>query len=135
MTDLLVVRFLHQLTSDSTRPLEWRESEQCGYQTRLNEVRVSFQEVPEMGGSRLFLTLSYAEEDIHIAEPRMISLFGGRYRSEEDRETAALLKNLGRLISRQRAARQELRRQRTGVLRQSILRRLMFGPPAHPGDC
>ena len=88
-----------------------------------------------MGGSRLFLTLSYAEEDIHIAEPRMTSVFGSRYRSEEERETAALLKSLGRLIARQRAARQERRRQHTGVLRQSILQRLMFGPPAHPGDC
>lgn len=135
MTDLLVVRYLAQLTGDEPCTVEWHDAESNAHETSLNGVQIEFQDVPELGGSRLFLTLNFGGEQVHIAEPRVVSLFGKRYASEEERDLAAALKTLGRLIARQRSARRETRRRQRGASRQTIFHRLLFGSPSQPGDC
>ena len=130
LTDSCVLQYLIQRTNDVVAPLLWREGEQGGCEARSEGVRLELELLQGRAGSRWLLTLRHGEDGTDLAEPFNTAFFGRKYRTEEEREVADSLRSLAQAAQRQIAARRKAAAARTGIQKQSIYRRLLFGAEA-----
>ncbi len=129
LNDGLVVDFLVQLTRDASGPIEWLENPDGGFTAHWNEVDVQICGSHSLGVGRLFITLRFQEEEVHLAEPVTKGMFGWRPEEEDLRRLSESMRLLEQIVSRQCAARRRWSEERAEQIRGEIYRRLVFGSP------
>lgn len=127
VSDLTLVRYLVQATLDEERPIHWRQSDGAGFRAEHNGVKLTLFHMHLPGGPALGLRLSEAHRGILIEEPFNEAHSGQRYHSEEDRHLAESLQLLAECVARQCAKSAPIRRDLTGPMRESLVRRVLQG--------
>lgn len=94
VSDLTLVRHLIQVTEKEHAPLRWRRHGPGDFRAQFNGVRLSLSHAQFREGSLRCLSLSHGNERTLIEEPRNETLFGSKYRNEEDRLLAESLQLL-----------------------------------------
>ncbi len=125
ISDHYIVQYLLQGTRHATQPIVWREADGEGYTSATRGVELHLNHVANRGGARIRLSLATPAGEVHISEPPNIGLFGARYRTEDDRQLASLLKELAAEVSNQCADRDNRSRATTGAIRQFVYQRLI----------
>ena len=129
VTDELVIEYLLQQTTAPQSPLVWHEIESGGFRAEINEIELELSEIPLRSGTRLCLTMLSSVDKIYLQEPQPVSLIGRKYRKEEDRNCADLIRELARRVAEQCEIRQLRAWERKEEIRQEIFSRLLFGTP------
>ena len=127
LNDSLVVEFLVQLTRDVGRPIEWLEHPEGGFTASWNDVSVEVCGSHSSRVARLFITLRFQDEEVHLAEPLSGGLFGWRVEEEDQRRLSESMRLLEQLVSQQCLERRKWSEQRVDQIRGEIYRRLVFG--------
>ena len=130
LTDAYVLQYLVQRTNDTVAALLWSEGEQGGWEARWEGIRLELELLHGREGSRWLLTLRHDEDYIELPEPLNTAFLGRKYRTDGEREVADSLRSLAQAAQRQIAARRKAAAARRGPEKQSIYRRLLFGPEA-----
>jgi hypothetical protein len=125
VSDLYLVQFLIQSTQECE--LQWLAGEASEFRAELNEVRLCLFSVHATDGARLCLRISRDAKRTFIEEPRNTSIFGTRYRSDEDRSLAEALRFLAEIVSRQCALRRAEDWDLRESIRENLYRQLLFG--------
>ena len=127
LNDSLIVDFLVQVTRSSASPLDWRENAEGGFSAKVNGVGVNLNVSHSLGGPRLFVSLHFQGEEVHVAEPVSTALIGWRSGEEEQRLMSETMHLLMRLAIQQCAERRKRSGERGEQIRREIYRRLLFG--------
>jgi hypothetical protein len=130
ISDNYVVQYLLQGTRSSAGPIVWQDTDDEGYVTCLNGIRVVFDSIVTRTGSRYFLTFSCAASTctgvkVQVVEPVNAGLFRAKYENEDHRRLAELLQELSVAISQQCSARKRSGVQGADPVREALYRRLL----------
>src|SRR5262245_14396554 len=106
ISDSYMLQYLLQGTRSSAGSIQWQETEDRGFVTFLNGVRVEFYGIPTRTGLRLCVTFSCAASEcvnrtVQVVEPVKSGIFSPAYDDENDRQLAELLRELSLAIHRQ----------------------------------
>jgi hypothetical protein len=129
VTDEYVVQFLLNATQASGEGIAWQPGEAGGYGAEVNGVRITLFQAHSMGWSGLCISLMRGADVAQIEEPRPASMFGRKYGSEDERQLAATMQELGGAISRQCHAREARAWQLREKIRETLYRQVLFGQP------
>jgi hypothetical protein len=134
LSELYVLQYLVQSTESPRDPLCWQELEGGGYWAEISGVRVELNEDQGVSVGRLYITFSNGPEQVIVTEPRSPGLFSTKYKDEDQRHLAELMRMLSRLITTQCARRRIHSIEHSEELRQEIFHRLVFGTAANGAD-
>jgi len=129
VTDLYIVGYLLEATRGTHDPLNWHADGGGGYSTQINGVRIELFHAQAMGWSGHMLRFTRGENNIHIEEPRPFSIFGRKYRNEDDRRLAETIQELGAAVLHQCHTRRARAWRLRDSIRESMYRRVLFGEP------
>jgi hypothetical protein len=129
VTDLYVAQFLLDATSAGLDSLVWQLEDSGIYWVIVNGVRIALFHSHTMGWSGLCLSFKRGDQTTEIEEPRYASVFGRRYRDEDDRTLAETLRALASAVSSQYATRRAFAVTQREPIRESLFRRVLFGGP------
>ena len=124
ISDNYVVQYLLESSRNRARGLAWQERD-SGYATRLHELDVQLENVPNTAGARLCLTISSPPERVYIFEPRRTGVFSMKFENDEQENLARLLHELWQAAAQQCIARQNRSPEMNERLRQILFRRLI----------
>jgi hypothetical protein len=127
LTDIFLVQYLVQETEAGVDTLRWKELESGGYESELNGVRMELAESHSRAGAFLCLTLSAGTDRIHVVEPQSTSVFGRKYKNEDQARLAELLRQLDKAVTAQCERRRQYAAKQSEEIRQRILHRVVFG--------
>ncbi|GEM_PF-6046405 len=127
VSEVYLIRFLVQATEDAQDALQWRSGESSEFRAEVNGVRLGLFHVHSVDGSHLCLRLSNGEDRTFIEEPRSVSIFGGRYRTEEERSLAESMQALAECVARQCAHRNTRAWDLRDSIREGLYRQVLFG--------
>ena len=130
LTDIFVTQYLLQGSEATVDTICWRELESGGYETGINGVTVQIDQCHDRAGAYVCLTIVSGPEKVFIAEPRSTSIIGRKYRSEDERTLAELVRRLHNIAETQCAERRRRSAGRVEVIKQEIFHRLVFGQEA-----
>jgi hypothetical protein len=133
LTNVFVTRYLLQETEAALHPIRWSETESGGWTTEVNGLRLDLSENQSRAGTLVSIQVRQGPEKIFITEPQSTSVFGRKYRSDDDATLAELLRNLVKAAAAQCAARRQRGALEADVVRQSLLQQLVFGVEAPAG--
>jgi hypothetical protein len=128
ISDNYVVEYLLHGTGARNAPILWRRTKSQGYVTRINGIRVEFENILMRAGSRCCVTFTCATQRVHIAEPLNVGFFRAKYESEDEQNLAQLIQELGRAIERQCATQRKANAEAADSIRESIYHRLLSAP-------
>ena len=127
LSDIYILQYLVQNTEAASDPICWQEARTGGaFFAEISGVRVEIAEAHSSTGSVLYVTFARGPEQVQIVEPRP-ALFSRKYRDEDERRLAELLRMLTRLIARQCTRRRLHLIESADELKQQIFHRLVFG--------
>ena len=124
ISDIYVVQYLLQATQAAQDPIVWQEKG-CGHIADFRGIRIELDRVPSRTHSRLYITLSRAWEEVCVEEPLNTGLFRERYKDDDERELARLMKELATTIGRQCATRRKTNLELGELVREGLYRRLV----------
>jgi hypothetical protein len=127
LTDVFLVQYLVQETEAGVDTLRWKEMESGGYESELNGVQLRLAESHTRTGAVLCLTLTAGGERIHIFEPQSTSVFGRKFKDQDQGRLADLLRQLDKAVTAQCESRRQYAATHAGEIRQRILHRVVFG--------
>ena len=130
LTDIFVTQYLLQGSEATVDTICWRELESGGFETGINGVTVQITECHDRSGSYVCLGILTGPEKVYIAEPRSTSIIGRKYKSDDDRTLAELVRKLYKLAEAQCTERRRRSVSRTEEIKQEIFHRLVFGQEA-----
>ena len=130
LTDIFVTQYLLQGSQASVDTICWRELESGGYETAINHVTVQIDQCHDRAGAYVCLTVVSGPEKVFIAEPRSTSIIGRKYKNEDDRTLAELVRKLHKVVEAQCAERRRRSADRVEEIKQEIFHRLVFGQEA-----
>jgi hypothetical protein len=121
------VQYLVQETEAGVDTLRWKESESGGYESELNGVQLRLAESHNRTGAVLCLTLTSAGDKTHVFEPQSTSVFGRKYKDEDQAHLAELLRQLDKAVTAQCERRRHYAASHAEEIRQRILHQVVFG--------
>jgi hypothetical protein len=125
ISDIDLVQYLLQGTEAVPRRIDWHENDGGDFVADVSGVRLELGEAHATTGSRVCLMLSLHLDKVAIVEPANRRLFRDRCDSKQERQLAALLRNLQVAAARQCSVRgSAVEEQRT--IRETIFRRVLF---------
>lgn len=125
ISEMYVVQYLLQNTRETSPPLVWYDREYGGFVATVSGVHLELGREHSIVGSRVMLTLSRGTDRVYISEPPVATL-GGRYRSEDHRRLAEMMKDLERVVLKQCASRRNQSSQVRDRIKNGIFRQLLF---------
>jgi hypothetical protein len=129
VSDIYVAQFLLDATCAGLDALVWQMEDSGIYWVIVNGVRIVLFHSHTMGWSGLCLSFRLGEEVTQIEEPRYATVFGRRYRDEDDRTLAETLRSLARAVKSQCVERRAKAATQREPIRESLFRRVLFGGP------
>ena len=130
LTDIFVTQYLLQGSEATVDTICWRELESGGFETGIHGVTVQIAECHDRAGSYVCLSILAGPEKVYIAEPRSTSIIGRKYKSDDDRMLADLVRRLHKVVDAQCAERRRRSASRVEEIKQDIFHRLVFGQEA-----
>lgn len=130
LTDIFVTQYLLQGSEAAVDTIGWRELESGGYEASVNGVTVQIDQCHDRAGAYVCLTVHSEVEKVFITEPRSNSIIGRKYKSDDDRTLAELVRKLHKVVEAQCAERRRRSEQRMDEIKQEIFHRLVFGQEA-----
>ena len=130
LTDIFVTQYLLQGSEAAVDTICWRELDSGGYEAAVNGVTVQLDQCHDRAGTYVCLTIVAGPEKVFIAEPRSTSIIGRKYRSDDERALADLVRRLQKVIEAQCAERRRRAATHAEEIKQEIFHRLVFGEEA-----
>ena len=130
LTDIFVTQYLLQGTEAAVDTICWRELESGGFETGVNGLTVQIDQCHDRAGAYVCLTMVAGPEKVFIAEPRSTAFIGRKYKSEDDRTLAELVRRLYETAEAQCADRRKRSVERAQEIRQELFHQLVFGQEA-----
>ena len=127
LTDVFVAQYLLQETEAVVNPISWRELDSGGFETEMNGVQIRLEESHTRTGALLFLTMISGHYRIAITEPQNTAVFGRKYKDDDQRRLAELLRKLESTVQEQCARRRQFEAAHAGRIREAILQKVVFG--------
>lgn len=124
ISDIYLVQYLLQGTEAVPKRIAWHENG-GEYVADVSGVRLELGEAHGTTGSRVCLMLSLNLDKVSIEEPPLRTLFRHRYDNDNERQLAALLRNLQAAAARQCSARGSAVEEQQKI-RETIFRRVLF---------
>jgi len=128
LSEKLILGYLLQEAQAVNPALVWTELSDGGFRTDINGVSVELSEVPTRAGS--YLSLSFSAPSlgtVFVQEPQTTSLFGRKYKDDDARDLAMLMRQLKRLAEEQCEERRVRAIERKDEIRQMLFHRILFG--------